>query len=129
MARTTSICITLLSAWFLSSNALAGGGWVHKKGNGYFKLGQSVLRASQFYEADGGKVPIFTTSVYLTSIYGEYGLSDRLEGVFYVPFFSLVTLNERQFASGRVEAGDYHNSVGDSRIGLKYGLVRNGPLV
>ncbi len=121
--------IAFLCFTFISLGTMAGGGWTHAKGTGYFKLGQSILRSDKFYDANGDIVSIFTTSVYQTSLYGEYGFTDRLNGVLYTPFFSRVTLNRVEFASGRVQEGDEHNGIGDSRIGLQYGLISGKPFV
>ena len=129
MKRNLITGVVLVLTLAISLPALAGGGWTKKKGEGYFKLGQSSLRATKFFEADGSTVDIVTTGVYFTSLYGEYGLSDRWTTTFYVPFFSRVTVNKVEFTSGRVIEGDDVNTIGDSDIGLKYGIIRNKPFV
>jgi len=120
--------LLVFSLALLFSEAMAGG-WTKSKGEGYFKLGQTVIRSSQFYEADGSIIDIFTTSVYITSIYGEYGLSDRVTGIVYVPLLSRITVNNVEFTSGRTQEGDAYNSLGDSDIGLKFGLIQGKPFV
>ncbi|MGD1845416.1 MAG: hypothetical protein ACFB10_08490 [Salibacteraceae bacterium] len=107
---------------------LLAGGWVHEKGKGYFKLGQTYLRSDKFYEK-GELVDIFTTGAYFTSLYGEYGISDRWTGIAYVPFFSRMTVNEVEFTSGRMQPGDSYNGFGDTDIGIKYGLRVGKPFV
>lgn len=108
----------------------AGGGWVHKKYKGYFKVSQNVIRSPRFFDSDGNIVDIPTVSLYTTSIYGEYGLSDKLTAVAYMPFFVRSTLNKVEFRqSGNTIDGDAINSFGDTNIGLKYGFFQNRKVV
>lgn len=110
--------------------AFAGGGWPQPKRGGYFKLGQNLILAPSFYGPTGDIVDITTIGLYTTSIYGEYGFTDRLTGLVYFPFFVRSTLNEIQFRqSGNTIPGDDFSSIGDTEIGLKYGLITNKPVV
>lgn len=113
----------------IASTSAFAGGWVPKKGHGYFKLGQSALRSNSFIEQDGTESQIITTSVYFTSFYGEYGFTDRLTGVVYAPFFSRMTVNAVEFTSGLTQSGDDFNGWGDSDLGLKYGFLQGGNFV
>jgi hypothetical protein len=113
-----------------SSFLFAGGGWPQPKGKGYFKLGQNMILSSRFYGPAGDIVDITTIGLYTTSIYGEYGFTDRITGLVYFPFYVRNTLNETQFRqSGTFIAGDDFNSIGDAELGIKYGLVVNKPIV
>lgn len=115
---------------FAVSQVLAGGGWPQKKGGGYFKLGQNWIISSDFYGPKGDIVSIVTTSLYTTSFYGEYGITDRLTGIVYLPLFVRSTLNEVRYnQSGNSIAGDAVNSIGDAEVSLKYGLIVNKPVV
>jgi len=108
----------------VSASAFAGGGWPQPKKKGFFKLSQSILRSDQFFDADGNIIDITTVSLYTTSIYGEYGITDRLTGVVYAPIFVRSTLNEiKRRQSGDITPGDEVNSLGDFDIGIKYGLT------
>ena len=110
--------------------SLAGGGWTPPSGSGFFKLGQNAIIANRYFQPDGSVVDITTISLYTTSIYGEYGLTDRLAGVVYAPLFVRSTLNAIEYTSGRTPVpGDQVNSIGDVDVGLKYGLIKNGPVV
>ncbi|RED96126.1 transporter [Marinoscillum furvescens] len=116
-----------LSIGFL---AQAGGGWVYGKNKGFFKLAQNVIRSPHFYDGDGNVIDIPTVSLYTSSLYAEYGITDRLNGVLYMPFFVRSTLNRVEFRqSGSTIKGDAISSFGDTNIGLKYGIVRNKPVV
>lgn len=111
--------------------AFAGGGWPQKKGKGYFKLSQYVIISDSYYSPAGDILDIATASVFNTSFYGEYGLTDRLTAVAFIPFFARATLNEQ--VSGRdgrqIAPGDDVNSFGDTDISLKYGLIVDKPIV
>jgi len=108
------------------SFSFAGGGWTPKKKTGFFKLNQSILRANQFYGPNGDIVDITTISLYTTSLYGEYGFTDRIAGIVYAPFFVRSTLNEQKVRqTGTTEPGDELNAIGDFDLGFKYALVHN----
>lgn len=107
------------------TTVFAGGGWPQEKGKGYFKLGQNFIIADNFYNLQGDVIGITTISLYTTSFYGEYGITDRLTGVLYMPFFVRSTLNEvERRQSGNIEPGDAINSFGDTDIGIKYGITQ-----
>lgn len=110
--------------------AHGGGGWPQPKKGGYFKLGQNLIYASTFFGPTGDLVDITTIGMYTTSIYGEYGFTDRLTGIAYFPFLVKSTLNEIKFRqSGAVVPGDEFSSIGDAELGIKYGLIRNKSIV
>ncbi|MBY0433106.1 MAG: hypothetical protein K2U26_03255 [Cyclobacteriaceae bacterium] len=120
----------LIALLFLSHTALAGGGWPQPKRHGYFKLGQNMIRSSFFYDPDGNVVDITTIGLFTTSLYGEYGITDRLTSIIYVPFFVRNTLNGISYnQSGKSIPGDSFNSAGDTDISFKYGLIVNKPIV
>lgn len=115
---------TLVLILFLAQTLQAGGGWPQQKGKGYFKLGQNFIIADNFYNLQGEVIGITTISLYTTSFYGEYGITDRLTGMLYMPFFVRSTLNEvERRQSGNIEPGDAVNSFGDTDIAFKYGLT------
>ena len=120
---------TLLVSLVFSST-FAGGGWTQPRGGGFFKLGQNIIIAGRYFQPDGSIADIRTISLYTTSLYGEYGLTDRLTVVAYVPFFVRSTLNAVEYTSGiPTVPGDFVNSFGDTNLGVKYGLVTGGPVV
>ncbi len=128
--KLTRVFLLIILAVAPAAYSFAGGGWTYPKRSGYFKLGQNFIIASQYFQPDGEIVDITTISLYTTSAYLEYGLTDRLTGILYLPFFVRSTLNEVEFTSGRPSIpGDFVNSIGDTDIGLKYGLWQDGPIV
>lgn len=105
------------------------GPWNKKKGEGFVKLSQTILKGNQFFDSEGELKTITGSGIYITSIYTEYGISDRLTAVAYVPFFRSV-LNERQLVnSGILVPGDESNSLGDVNLSLQYGILNIGPFV
>lgn len=122
--------VLLAVAICLSTTAVkAGGGWPQPQGSGFFKLGQNALVADRFFQPNGEIINIRTISLYATSFYAEYGLTDRLTAVAYVPFFVRSTLNREELASGElVASGDEVNSWGDTNVGVKYGVLTGGPV-
>ncbi|MEQ8927275.1 MAG: hypothetical protein RLO81_15760 [Fulvivirga sp.] len=118
MKKLTLLLIFVSTSYF----TFAGGGWPQEKGKGYFKLGQNAIIADKFYDLEGEIIDITTISLYTTSFYGEFGITDRLTAIAYIPFFVRSTLNEQEFQpSGNVIPGDELNSFGDTDLGIKYG--------
>lgn len=116
--------------FFISVTGYAGGGWPQPKKHGYFKVAQNMIRSSSFYSPEGSIVDITTIGLYTTSLYGEYGFTNRLTGIVYFPFFVRSTLNKIQFTqSGAFVPGDSFNSIGDTDIGIKYGIITDKPVV
>ena len=120
----------LLAIVCFSKQLMAGGGWVASKKSGYFKLGQSFLYSNAFFNKAGERANITTAGVYITSLYGEYGIGNNLEVSAYLPVFFRSTINQLEFLSGSPSIpGDEFNYFGDPEIGLKYALVKTGPVV
>lgn len=122
--------IIMLTLILLQQVLFAGGGWPQPKGKGYFKINQYAIRSSGYFAPNGEVIDIATTGIYISSFYGEYGLTDRLTLIGYVPFFSRATLNEQVSSNGTLIAeGDSFNSFGDTDLTIKYGLITNKPIV
>lgn len=115
----------------ITSSVMAGGGWPQPKGKFYLKLSQWWVVSNQHYTSTGQIDPNLTRGAFNTSLYGEYGFTNRLTGIIYFPFFSRATVNEQvSGTTGIVIAeGDAINSVGDTDIAFKYGIITNKPIV
>jgi len=120
-----NILLSALLAISVSFSSLAGGGWTPKKKKGYFKFGQNMLRSNKFYSPSGDIIDITTISLYTTSIYGEYGLTDRLATIVYAPLFVRNTINKQESRQTGmlISDGDMANSIGDLDLGIKYALT------
>lgn len=126
----TKNLIALFLVVAFSSTVFAGGGWPQPKGHGYFKLFQWWIVADQHFTSTGKIDPNVTNGIFNTGVYGEYGFTDRITGIAYVPFFSRAYFNNT--VSGTtgeiIEPGESINSFGDSNLGIKYGLIVNKPI-
>jgi len=119
------ILLSTLLVMSVSFSAIAGGGWTPKKKKGYFKFGQNILRSSKFYSPSGDIIDVNTISLYTTSIYGEYGLTDRLAAIVYAPLFVRNTINKQESRQTGmlISDGDMANAIGDLDLGIKYALI------
>ena len=124
--KKTTITLVLFVVFIASS--FAGGPWTQKKGQGYYKLSEWWLIYNKHYTDTGATDPNLTTGIFNTSIYAEYGISDRLTGIIYAPFFSRNYHNNQ--VSGTTGSvfieGEALNSIGDFDISIKYGLTSPG---
>lgn len=126
----TQIKKHIIMAFLLFPITVFSQGWVKEKGKGYFKIAQNVVSSNEYFAPDGSAVPITTISQFGTSIYAEYGLSNKITGVINFPFYVKQTINDIQFRqSGRTIAGDEFGSVGDADLGIKYGFSQDKPIV
>jgi len=121
------ICFLVL----YSTNLFAGGPWPQKKGKAYFKLSEWWIVFDEHYTSSGFKDPNVTTGIFNTTLYGEYGFTDRFTGIINAPIFSRTYNNNIiSMTNGAVIAdGEGFNGVGDFDLGLKYGLTKPGAKV
>lgn len=109
----------------------AGGGWTERKGGGFLKFSQNAIFAKNIFNSEGGIDKLGAPfNFYTTSIYAEYGVTDRITTVTYVPFFVRATIaNLKGEQTGKITPGDEMNAFGDMNLGIKYGLIKDGPVV
>ena len=114
---------------FLAFN-LSAGPWPQNKGEGYFKFSEYWIVADQHYTDTGEIDPNVTTGFFSTNLYAEYGLTSRLTGIVYFPFFVRTYFNNTiSGTTGEVLIpGEAINSIGDADIGLSYGIFRKGSM-
>lgn len=123
--------LTIVFLLSISSQTLfAGGGWPQPKGWGFFKLTEWWVISDQHFTDSGEIDPNTTMGIFNTSLYAEYGFTNRLTGVLYFPFYSRAYMNNT--ISGTTGEtlipGEAINSVGDTDVSLKYGLTLNKPV-
>lgn len=122
--------ISTLILLFVSVSCLAGGGWTKKKGRYYLKLSQYTIIANQYFNPEGNLIKINPRiAFYNTALYGEYGLTDRINVELYFPFFSRSVLNNFQKRNGEFVEGDQVSGIGDTNLAFKYGIVQGGSTV
>lgn len=125
MKKSITLILLLITGVAFSQSA-----WNKKKGSGFFKLSESIIVSDQFFDNSSEIVDITTTGVYITSIYGEYGISDKITAFAYMPFFFRNTLNEIEFSTSNTsQPGDELNSFGDTDIGLAYAILQDSKFV
>lgn len=116
--------LVVLYSLILPSLLSAGGGWPQPAGHGYIKLSEWWLIADQHYTDVGLIDPNQTIGLFNTTLYAEYGITDRFTAVLNFPLFSRNYVNNQvSFTTGEVLIpGEAINSVGDLDLGLQYGL-------
>jgi len=127
--------IALAALFLLVVAPCFANGWPQPKGHGFFKLDFSFIRARSFYGPDGNIYDINGSgtllSNYTTAFYGEYGLTNKLTAIAYVPFLVRNTVNEGVGAiTGEVlQPGLENTAFGDVDLGLRYGFFKKGGFV
>ncbi len=112
---------------FFQTSLLAGGGWPQPKGKAYLKLSEWWLVADRHYTDTGLTDPNTTMGIFNTSLYAEYGITNKLTGILYFPFFSRNYMNNvisRTTGETLIE-GEAINALGDIDLGVKYGFFQN----
>lgn len=123
-----SIFFLIIFTTFTSPYLQAGGPWPQAAGKGFFKLSEWWIIFDQHYTDAGLIDPNVTTGIFNTSIYAEYGFTNRLTGILNAPIFSRNYMNNLvSNTTGEViQAGEAVNNLGDIDLGIKYGLTAPG---
>ena len=98
---------------FASVPAQAGGGWTRLRGHGYAKVGLTVANTDKYHPLQGGTISTARFRQQVYSLYGEYGLTSRLEATLNFPFFRRATFPDTSPGQG----------IGDPEAGLRYGVL------
>lgn len=122
------IYFVIILAFSFFNLAYAGGGWTQPRGGIYLKLSEWWIISNQHYTDAGLIDPNTTSGIFNTSLYGEYGITNRLTAIAYVPFFSRAYMNN--VVSGTTGEilipGEAINSFGDTNLAIKYALNSKG---
>lgn len=112
----------------LGSSLRAGGPWPQLKGEAYIKLSEWWTVFDQHYTDVGLIDPNITTGVFNTSVYAEYGFTDRLTGIINAPLLSRNYMNNlvSRTTNELILKGEAINTIGDIDISVKYGLTKPG---
>lgn len=99
--------------------------WIPAKGNGYVQLSQTAIYAQQYYNTEGNSENMTTAGLYSTKVSGKLGLGKRFAVTLQAPLFVRATRNKVFYqSSGRTEAGDQANTIGDINVGFNYGFIQ-----
>jgi hypothetical protein len=125
------ITISMLLSFLCITNDGYAGGWTKKKGKFYLQLSSQFMNSNKFHDIDGTLVDITTLSDLTLSIYAEYGITDDISLVAFVPFFHRLALNRIEGNnSGNIYfPGAEKNGVSDSDIGIKFKIAEGGQSV
>lgn len=118
-----SLAIVLMTL----SLAAQHGGWTKPKGAGYYKLFEWWQVADQHFVKGTLTDPNATRGTFITSVYAEYGITDKLTGIAYLPLFARTYQNDQVNILGQVipgQEGSSNNGIGDINLSLKYGLTK-----
>lgn len=127
----------LLILFILISIVGFGQGWNQKKGEGYFQLSGTTLKSGQYFN-DTKKIDIKPSSFSASSIalYGEYGFSDKLMGIIYLPFISNIYHNGSNHVIDDLSVKDVlpnqdikRKGFGEMELGVAYAIQKDKPLV
>ncbi|WP_046243769.1 hypothetical protein [Hymenobacter terrenus] len=77
------------------------------------KVGLTTVNTDRYHPLTGGTIETARFQQQVYGIYGEYGLTDRLEATLNFPFFRRATFPNLTPGQG----------VGDPEIGLRYGVL------
>lgn len=118
----------LIALFMLMGSYTASAQWLKNKGKGYYKLSAWYLEADEHYTSNGQTDPNATRGLFNLSFYGEYGISDKFNTMFYLPFFARTFQNDQiSGTTGEILAkGEAVNSIGDTELGIKYGILQKG---
>ena len=86
--------LILTTSVFVSTAAMAGGGWTKPKGKGYYKVSHWWVNAAKQYTFDGSTAASVKEGIFNTSIFAEYGVTDRFTAIVNLPYSKSANSNE-----------------------------------
>ncbi|MEM7297936.1 MAG: hypothetical protein AAF391_06685 [Bacteroidota bacterium] len=110
MKRISLVLLTTFVITLTPQALLAGGGWTKKKGTAYYKVSHWWVNAAKQYTFDGTTAASPQEGIFNTSIFAEYGITDKLTGLLNLPFSK--SANDQESISG----------LGDVDLAFKYQL-------
>ena len=116
-------CFILLGIT-ISANAQ----WTKGKRKGYYKLSAWYLESDQHFETDGTIRDNLNRKQFNVNIYAEYGITNNLDVIGYIPFFARVAQdNQVSGTTGAIlQKGEGLSSIGDIDLGFRYGIFKKG---
>ncbi len=123
---TKKIILSISLAVLFSANTTAQ--WSKGKNKGYYKLSAWYLKSDQHYTDTGAIDPNVTRTQFNTNLYAEYGLTNTIDIIGYVPFFSRTAQNNQVSGTNNttIQKGEAFNSIGDIDLGARYAFLKKG---
>ncbi|WP_462247864.1 hypothetical protein [Ekhidna sp.] len=109
--------LILTASVFVSTAAMAGGGWTKPKGKGYYKVSHWWVNAAKQYTFDGSTAASVKEGIFNTSIFAEYGVTDRFTAIVNLPYSKSANSNESI------------TGIGDTDVAFKYRLTNSDKFV
>lgn len=122
------MCITVWSSLLLWQTSVYAGAWVREQGSGYIQLSFTYLKSNSLFNKTEPD-PLFLNRKVTDNtlgLYGEYGITDDLTVIGYVPWKFMVTDNEileSNFISDTLPSGRL-SAFGNSFFILKQKLIQ-----
>ncbi|SEA77291.1 hypothetical protein SAMN05443667_108171 [Flavobacterium gillisiae] len=104
----------LTIALYLPTSTIAQSGWTKAKDTYFLKLDYSTYTSSDFRNNNGNSLKTSEFSQNAVSFYGEYGITDRLTAITFIPLYKQNGYETTNKVSG----------FGDIKLELKYALLQ-----
>ena len=116
--------VIVLFSIIVTPSVLTAQAWTKSKGQGFYKLDFSSINATNVFDAAGKVVPFRTLGNYSTSFYGEYGLTNKITAIAYVPFYVRNVVNETKGnqTGTIIEPSIVNSNFGDVDLGFRFAL-------
>lgn len=109
----------LLALCFMAFGIQAQSGWTRKKKSYFIKTSFNLFSSDKYYNPDGEKLITARFRQQSISVYGEYGISDRLNVIVNFPLLKINSFETSEPVTG----------IGDLKVEFKYSLLtKNIPL-
>lgn len=72
----------------MTPSVLTAQAWTKSQGSGFLKLDYSSIQATDLFNAKGDAVPSRDLGSSIASFYGEYGITNKITAIAYIPFFA-----------------------------------------
>jgi protein XagA len=125
------ICFRCIILFFLAismtPSVLTAQAWPKSKGSGFYKFDFSTIQATDVFSPKGDLIPTRDLGTSTASFYGEYGITNKITAIAYVPFLVNSTAGALP-ASGTIPASTSasFSSFGDVDLGFRIALpVKN----
>jgi protein XagA len=111
----------------MTPSVLTAQAWTKSQGSGFYKLDYSTIQATDVFSPKGDLIPTRDLGNSIASFYGEYGITNKITAIAYVPFWVGNTAGAYP-ASGTIPAlpSASFSSFGDVDLGFRIALpVKN----
>jgi protein XagA len=88
MKLTIKCIMVSLFCLIMGPTVLKAQAWTKSKGSGFLKLDYSSIQATDLFNAKGDALPSRALGNAVASFYGEYGITDKITAIAYIPFFA-----------------------------------------